>query len=152
MAKTLVAPDGPASRLYDEILTLLRDTKQYFDSGGRAAETGSGRVFAQESVNLTARLADMAGWVVVRIEAEQIGAGPVLHSRRFALRADPHCLEPLKADTERRLPPQMVSLLARSLSLYRRVERLDQAGPLPAGEQNPWQDRATAQRALRIFP
>jgi regulator of CtrA degradation len=112
--------------LYVETMLLADEARSYFDSTGRVARDALDPldrvVFSCESLKVTTRLMHVIAWLLTQraLDAGEIAADAVLHpSRRLGV--------PVLSDeaTVTKLPDEAQVLVASSIDLYRRVERLD---------------------------
>lgn len=112
--------------LYLETMVLADEARSYFDSSGRVARDGLDPldrvVFSCEALKVTTRLMHVIAWLLTQraLDSGEIAAETVLHpSRRLGA--------PVISDnaTVAKLPDEARSLVASSIDLYRRVERLD---------------------------
>jgi len=127
--------DGPAptrffDRTYDEAYSLLVEARSYVrhgasvDSGGLS---GHDRLrFALESMRVTSRLGQVMAWLLTE---KAVHAGEISRDEATAdsggLSGHRVCLDDRRELSEG-MPPQLSSLLDRSLALYVRVARLDE--------------------------
>jgi len=116
------------SRTYDEALAMLRETRDYLTGRGkmdlRGLATDAALDYSRESMRLTARLTQVMAWLLLQ-RAVHVGEITQEEARQpeHRLSGQDICLAP-SAGIER-LPVRLISLLGRSDSLYRRIERLD---------------------------
>jgi regulator of CtrA degradation len=112
--------------LYVETMLLADEARSYFDSGGRVARdalTPIDRVvFSCESLKVTTRLMHVIAWLLTQraLDAGEIAVDTALDpARRLGT--------PVVSDDAAvaKLPPEAQVLVASSIDLYRRVERLD---------------------------
>jgi regulator of CtrA degradation len=112
--------------LYVETMLLADEARSYFDSTGRVARDALDPldrvIFSCESLKVTTRLMHVIAWLLTQraLDAGEIAADAVLHpSRRLGV--------PVLSDeaTVTKLPDEAQVLVASSIDLYRRVERLD---------------------------
>ena len=113
--------------LYVETMLLADEARSYFDAQGvvaRDALTPLDRViYSCESLKVTTRLMHVIAWLLTQraLDAGEIASAAVLHpSRRLGV--------PVLSDAAAlaKLPPEAQSLVAATIELYRRVERLDE--------------------------
>jgi regulator of CtrA degradation len=130
------------SRVFDETMSLLTATRDYFTYAYPAAERSLAPAermrLSCESMRITARLSQVMAWLLAQRAAF---AGEISReeaaSARFSLGAPDVCLLDTDA-TLKGLPERLRDLLGRSRELYIRVARLDEmnrraiAGALPA--------------------
>lgn len=131
-ARQAGAPDGQVTFLdgtYRETLDLLHEARDYV-AGQQAAERAGlaplGRLaLSCETMRLTARLTQVMAWLLMQ---KAVQAGEVARDAACApehrLAGQAACLR-VAPPVPVEMPPRLRSLLARSHSLYRRVERLD---------------------------
>jgi regulator of CtrA degradation len=123
--------------LYMETMVLADEARSYFDDMGRVARDSLSPldrvVFSCESLKVTTRLMHVIAWLLTQkaIDAGELAADAArAPSRRLgaAVVSDDIALA--------KIPDDARSLVAASVDLYRRVERLDQnldyAGPAPS--------------------
>lgn len=112
--------------LYVETMLLADEARSYFDSTGRvmrdALDPLDRVVFSCESLKVTTRLMHVIAWLLTQraLDAGEISSDAVLHpSRRLGA--------PVMSDDAAvaKLPDEAQVLVASSIDLYRRVERLD---------------------------
>ncbi len=115
--------------VFNETLALLFDAHHYFQARGakEQAEIGSTArpLYASEMTRITMRLTSVMAWIMVR---RAIYAGRIEEdkaSREYRLEATDICRD-YDATTLSKLPNYMIYLSEKSLSLYERVNRLDQ--------------------------
>lgn len=112
--------------LYTEAMLLADEVRGYFDDAvrsGREDLTPMDRVvFSCESLKVTTRLMHVIAWLLTQraIEAGEIALDA---AREPARRLGPAVVS--DADTLARLPAEARSLVAASVELYARIERLD---------------------------
>jgi len=116
---------------YQEALALAREARNfivYRDSAEAARLDPAARlVISCETMRVTARIGQVIAWLLVQ---KAVHAGEL--SREQAAQA-PHRLGGQKACAvdepvaDEKIPPRLTDLLARSHSLYTRVQRLDAA-------------------------
>lgn len=112
--------------LYLETMVLADEARGYFDQAGRVARDALDPidrvVFSCESLKVTTRLMHVIAWLLTQraIDAGEMTAEAGTHpSRRLGA--------PVDSDHEAiaKIPADAQSLVAASIDLYRRVERLD---------------------------
>jgi regulator of CtrA degradation len=112
--------------LYVETMLLADEARSYFDSTGRvmrdALDPLDRVIFSCESLKVTTRLMHVIAWLLTQraMDAGEISSDAVLHpSRRLGA--------PVMSDEAAvaKLPDEAQLLVASSIDLYRRVERLD---------------------------
>jgi regulator of CtrA degradation len=131
-------PAAPAffSRTYDEALAMLRETRDYLAGRGkmelRTLANEAALDYSRESMRLTARLTQVMAWLLLQ-RAVHVGEITPEDARKpeHRLSGQDICLAP--SDGLERLPSRLISLLERSDSLYRRIERLDQLASRAVG-------------------
>jgi regulator of CtrA degradation len=139
-------------RLFREGMDLVEETASYLDGEGRSQakrlERAAALSYASESMRLTTRLMQAASWLLVQ-RAVREGEMTSAEARdpKYRLGARTLCAtDSLDIDG---LPVQLADLLARSHSLYARVDRLDTAmfadePPPPANPVNAQLERLQA--------
>jgi regulator of CtrA degradation len=112
--------------LYVETMLLADEARSYFDSSGRVArdalEPLDRVVFSCESLKVTTRLMHIIAWLLTQraLDAGEIAAVTALDpARRLGM---PVVSEEAAVS---KLPAEAQVLVASSIDLYRRVERLD---------------------------
>jgi regulator of CtrA degradation len=112
--------------LYVETMLLADEARSYFDSLGRVARDALDPldrvIFSCESLKVTTRLMHVIAWLLTQraLDAGEIASITALHpSRRLG---DPVTSD---ADAVAKLPADAQVLVAATIDLYRRVERLD---------------------------
>lgn len=121
------------SRTYDEVLSLIRETRDYLAGPGQAAlkslpsEVSYG--YAAESLRLTTRLTECMSWLMFQ-RALQTGEISVEQAQEpeCHLQHSDVCLPTEVVVDAQLLPAGLQSLLDRSEKLYARVARLDRQG------------------------
>jgi regulator of CtrA degradation len=112
--------------LYVETMLLADEARSYFDSTGRikrdALDPLDRVVFSCESLKVTTRLMHVIAWLLTQraLDAGEISADTMRHpARRLGA--------PVISDdvAVAKLPSEAQVLVASSIDLYRRVERLD---------------------------
>jgi len=136
-------PAAPAffSRTYDEALAMLRETRDYLAGRGklelRALATEAALDYSRESMRLTARLTQVMAWLLLQ-RAVHVGEITSEEARKPEHRLSGQDICLASSDGLEALPSRLISLLERSDSLYRRIERLDQlAGRAIGGAPQP---------------
>ena len=136
--------------LYVETMLLADEARSYFDSLGRVARDGLDPldrvIFSCESLKVTTRLMHVIAWLLTQraLDAGEIAVDTALHpSRRLG--------DPVSSDAAavEKLPGEAQVLVAASIDLYRRVERLDDG--LDDGEPAPSPARSLLSRLERAF-
>ena len=114
--------------VFNETLSLLFDAHHYFQSRGneeQAKIAADQRVaFANEKSRVTLRLTSVMAWLMVR---RAIYAGRIeeeMASENYRLEGQEACLGHSEEHL-RQMPPYLIYLSERSLSLYERILRLD---------------------------
>jgi regulator of CtrA degradation len=115
--------------LYSEAMLLADEARTYFDAGvsdGDATRLDPvDRVlFSCESLKVTTRLMHVIAWLLTQraVEAGEMAADSArAPQRRLGQRVESD------ADTLERLPQSARTLVAATIDLYRRIERLDQS-------------------------
>jgi regulator of CtrA degradation len=112
--------------LYVETMLLADEARSYFDSTGRVMRDSLDPldrvVFSCESLKVTTRLMHVIAWLLTQraMDAGEISSDAVLHpSRRLGA---PVISEEAAVA---KLPEEAQLLVASSIDIYRRVERLD---------------------------
>lgn len=123
--------------LYMETMLLADEARSYFDTGARVARDALAPldrvVFSCESLKVTTRLMHIIAWLLTQraVDAGEIGADTARHPSRQLGPAVPS-----DDATLLNLPAEARSLVAASIDLFRRVERLDRglgdAEPAPS--------------------
>lgn len=117
-------------RTYDETLSLLIEARDYLSAAG-AEQTGrDSLLWCSETMRLTTRLTQVMAWVLLRravANGELSEDEAVTPENRLA--GHGVCLPSIAPESEAQLPAPLISLLSRSLSLYRRIDRLDRSLP-----------------------
>ncbi len=136
--------------LYVETMLLADEARSYFDAQGRVARDSLDPldrvIFSCESLKVTTRLMHVIAWLLTQraLDAGEIAVDTALHpSRRLG---DPVSSE---AMTVAKLPDEAQVLVASSIDLYRRVERLDDG--LDEGEPAPSPARSLLSKLERAF-
>jgi regulator of CtrA degradation len=123
-------------RTYEEAKALLVEARDYMQYGDQADRAGMAPLdslkMIGEGLRLTTRLTEVMAWSLTQkaVQAGEISRDQAVEPRR-RLGGQEICLGTLEFD-EHALPDRLGRLLARSLSLYQRVQRLDR---LVAGEE-----------------
>ncbi|MCC6467648.1 MAG: DUF1465 family protein [Alphaproteobacteria bacterium] len=123
-------------RIYDEAKSLLVEARDYMQTlapAERATMTPLENLQSiSEGLRLTTRLTEVMAWAMTHkaAQAGEITREEAVHPNR-RLGGQPICLEELDVSLFEP-PPRLVSLLRRSLGLYKRTLRLDR---LIAGEE-----------------
>jgi regulator of CtrA degradation len=136
--------------LYVETMLLADEARSYFDAQGRIARDALDPldrvVFSCESLKVTTRLMHVIAWLLTQraLDAGEIATDAALHpSRRLG--------DPVKSDEAAvaKLPDDAKALVAASIDLYRRVERLDDG--LDEEEPAPSPARSLMSKLERAF-
>lgn len=116
--------------LFREGMALVEETADYLDGDGRADVKALSRqvslLYASESMRLTTRLMQIASWLLLQraVSEREITQAQASEEKRKVT------LDTLPPNTEDEryleLPEQLVRMIDRSLSLQRRVRRLDE--------------------------
>jgi regulator of CtrA degradation len=124
--------------LYVEAMLLADEARAYFDELGRNerdALAALDRVaFSCESLKVTTRLMHVIAWLLTQraVHAGELSAGDALSpSRRLGDAPESD------AAVVAAMPNQAKGVIATSIDLYRRVERLDRAQALPGASPSP---------------
>ncbi len=136
--------------LYMETMLLADEARSYFDAGGRVARDGLDPldrvIFSCESLKVTTRLMHVIAWLLTQraLDAGEIAVTTALEpARRLGA--------PVISDaaTVAKLPGEAQGLVAASIDLYRRVERLDDG--LDAVDPAPSPARSLLSKLERAF-
>lgn len=119
------------TRTYDEALALVVEAREYLLGPGKMAvrdmPSDVSFHYATESLRLTTRLTESMSWLMFqRAFSEGEITAEEAQAEECHLQYQETCLAETDEDLMEKLPDGLVSLLARSESLYRRIERLDQ--------------------------
>lgn len=134
--------------LFREGMELVEETASYLDGEGRKESRALARaaalLYASESMRLTTRLMQLASWLLLQ-RAVREGEISRDDAQREQQKVSLNTLMPAESDPNfDTLPEGLLALIARSLSLHRRVRRLDASlsGKLAsAGEENAVRDQ-----------
>ena len=124
--------------LYTEAMVLADETRSYFDRQGREERDALDPVlrvgFSSESLKVTTRLMHVIAWLLTQRAVEAGEISPA-HARKPSRRLGeaPHSDEAVLA----MLPETARGLVEASRELYARVQRLDEAGPVPEPQPSP---------------
>ncbi len=136
--------------LYMETMVLADEARSYFDTAGRVARDALDPldrvVFSCEALKVTTRLMHVIAWLLTHraLDAGEIPAEAALHSSR-------RLGQPVLSDENSvaKLPDEARALVASSVDLFRRVERLDDG--LDEVEPAPSPARSLLSRLERAF-
>ena len=136
--------------LYLETMLLADEARSYFDTSGRvmrdALDPLDRVIFSCESLKVTTRLMHVIAWLLTQraLDAGEIATDAVLHpSRRLGAPVVSEHSAVIK------LPDEAQVLVAASIDLYRRVERLDDG--LDAVDPAPSPARSLLSKLERAF-
>ncbi|WBU30790.1 DUF1465 family protein [Rhodopseudomonas palustris] len=114
--------------LFREGMDLVEETAAYLDGAGRAEAKQLDRAvslsYATESMRLTTRLMQLASWLLLH-RAVKEGEMTLIQANREKTKVKLSAADPGAPDVLERLPEQLQSLIARSMSLQSRIRRLD---------------------------
>jgi len=118
------------SRTYDEALALVVEAREYLLGPGKMAVRGMTAevsfYYATESLRLTTRLTECMSWLMFQRAVSEGEISPADgQAAECHLQYQTTCLAETDDRLMAKLPDGLVSLLARSESLYRRIDRLD---------------------------
>jgi regulator of CtrA degradation len=136
--------------LYVETMLLADEARSYFDSSGRVSRDQLDPldrvIFSCESLKVTTRLMHVVAWLLTQraLDAGEIAVDAVVHPER-RLGAPVLSNEAAVA----KLPEEAQLLVASSIDLYRRVERLDEG--LDEVEPAPSPARSLLSKLERAF-
>ncbi|MBI5130512.1 MAG: DUF1465 family protein [Rhodopseudomonas palustris] len=120
--------------LFREGMDLVEETAAYLDGDGRAEakvlERSVSLTYATESMRLTTRLMQLASWLLLH-RAVKEGEMTLIQANREKSKVKLSAADPGAPDTLERLPEQLQSLIARSMSLQARIRRLDASMHMP---------------------
>ncbi|MFT4278420.1 MAG: DUF1465 family protein [Rhodopseudomonas sp.] len=129
--------------LFREGMDLVEETAAYLDGAGRAEAKQLDRAvsltYATESMRLTTRLMQLASWLLLH-RAVKEGEMTLIQANREKTKVKLSAADPGAPDVLERLPEQLQSLIARSMSLQSRIRRLDSSmhtPPEPIAVGNP---------------
>ncbi|MEM6615787.1 MAG: DUF1465 family protein [Pseudomonadota bacterium] len=115
---------------FQEGMALVEQTADYLDGEGRAASKTLPRptsmLYASESMRLTTRLMQVSSWLLLQraVNEGELTVPQVLEEKR---KVSLDTLLPSSSDPSYdELPDGLTKLIDRSLSLHRRVKRLDE--------------------------
>jgi regulator of CtrA degradation len=115
------------AELFREGMTLVEETAGYLDGDGRAHAKALGRsaalAYATESMRLTTRLMQIASWLLLH-RAVNEGEMSLVQARKEKTRVKVG-LDHRNEDAESLLPAPLQELIARSLRIQERVQRMD---------------------------
>jgi len=117
-------------RTFEEGMAMVEETATYLDGKGRAESkllpSKAALTYAGESMRLTTRLMQVASWLLVQRAVSEGEMSPTeAQNEKYRLGAREICRGSRPEGTDL-LPAKLLELLARSMNLYERVERLDQ--------------------------
>ncbi|WP_119302131.1 DUF1465 family protein [Dongia deserti] len=122
-----------------EAMALLAETRRYLIDRSETERKGmpveQGLAASMESMRLVARLTQVLAWLLTH-RAVHAGEMNLVEATRPDRRLGGRelCLS-TQGDDDPAMPDELRSLLARSLSLYRRIARLDEQAAQRAAEQ-----------------
>jgi regulator of CtrA degradation len=122
-----------------EAMALLAETRRYLidrsDTERRGVPIEQGLAASMESMRLVARLTQVLAWLLTH-RAVHAGEMNLIEATRPDRRLGGRelCLN-TQGDDDPAMPDELRSLLARSLSLYRRIARLDEQAAQRASDQ-----------------
>ena len=122
-------------KTYDEAYDLLLEARSYVRHGARAEASGLSNQerlrFALESMRVTSRLGQIMAWLLTEkaVFAGELSRDEALVQNGSLGELDV-CLDD-RDELRAGLPPQLTSLMDRSLALYVRVARLDEMSRRP---------------------
>jgi len=126
--------------LFREGMDLVEETAAYLDGTGRteakALDRAVSLTYATESMRLTTRLMQLASWLLLH-RAVKEGEMTLSQANREKTKVKLTAADPGPADTIEKLPEQLQSLIARSMSLQSRVRRLDSSIHAPPPDRTP---------------
>ena len=124
--------------LFREGMDLVEETAAYLDGAGRAEAKALDRAvsltYATESMRLTTRLMQLASWLLLH-RAVKEGEMTLTQANREKTKVKLSAADPGPNDMVEKLPPQLRSLIARSMALQAKVRRLDTTIHAPAAER-----------------
>lgn len=136
--------------LYLETMVLADEARSYFDSSGRVARDALDPldrvIFSCEALKVTTRLMHVIAWLLTQkaLDSGEIAADAVLQpSRRLGPAVISHDAAVAKLPNDARI------LVAASIDLFRRVERMDDG--LDAVEPAPSPARSLLSKLERAF-
>jgi regulator of CtrA degradation len=117
--------------LFKEGMTLVEETADYLDGPGRNAARELPRpasiLYATESMRLTTRLMQLASWLLLHRSVREGDMTPErAREEKRKLRIEPPSTA-IGGPGWDELPEQIRALIARSLAMQKRVERIDAA-------------------------
>lgn len=122
-----------------EAMALLAETRRYLidrsETGRKGIPVEQGLAASMESMRLVARLTQVLAWLLTH-RAVHAGEMNLIEATRADRRLGGRelCLN-TQGDDDPAMPEELRSLLARSLSLYRRIARLDEQAAQRAADQ-----------------
>ena len=124
--------------LFREGMDLVEETAAYLDGAGRAEAKALDRAvsltYATESMRLTTRLMQLASWLLLH-RAVKEGEMTLTQANREKTKVKLSAADPGPNDMVEKLPPQLRSLIARSMALQAKVRRLDVTIHTPSSER-----------------
>ena len=117
--------------LFQDGMTLVEETAAYLDGDGRTAAKNLGRpgsiVYATESMRLTTRLMQLASWLLLHrsVNEGDMTIGQASEEKR-KIKLDQLATN-MSGPGWDQLPDSFRDLVARSLKLQKRIERIDAA-------------------------
>lgn len=118
------------TRTYDETLDLIVEARNYMvhtrPSGRRARRSSDNLRFNCEALRVTSRLTQVMAWLMLQraVQDGEISAQEACDEKN-RLSGQSVCLDESGED-DGDIPPGLRSLLTRSLSLYKRISRLEE--------------------------
>src|ERR1700754_963730 len=126
--------------LFREGMDLVEETAAYLDGVGgteaKALDRAARLTYATESKRLTARLMQLASWLLLH-RAVKEGEMTLTQANREKTKVKLSAADPSPADMLEKLPGQLQELIARSMSLQARGRRLDVSMHSPSTERAP---------------
>jgi len=121
--------------MFREGMDLVEETASYLDGVGRdeakSLDRAGSLAYATESMRLTTRLMQLASWLLLH-RAVKEGEMSLAQANREKTKVKLTAPASGSADTLARLPDHLQDLIARSLELLERVQRLDATIHAPA--------------------
>lgn len=136
--------NSPAfSVLFREGMEMVEETAAYLDGAGRIEaknlERSVSLTYATESMRLTTRLMQLASWLLLH-RAVKEGEMTLTQANREKTKVKLSAAEPGAMDLLEKLPPTLLDLIERSMTLQAKVRRLDatiHSAPEPVSIGNP---------------